>query len=154
MASYFLLPHRFKKAGWILLAISTSLWIISFYFPEQRFPLLEGKTFAFIGSSSLLENTQYLSMIHTNLTLTLIGSLFIIGGVMVAFSKELVEDEFIMRLRLVSFQWAVLINYLILFFLFLFIYGIEFLYVMMYNMFTIIILFIIIFHYKLFKTQK
>jgi len=64
-----------------------------------------------------------------NLTNTIIGILFILGAVMVAFAKEKHEDEFIAKIRLESFLWATYINYAILLFSFLFFFGIGFMYV-------------------------
>ena len=73
------------------------------------------------------------------------------GGMFVAFAKQKTEDEFIMKLRLLSFQWAILINYSLLLLCFIFIYDLSFLSVMVYNMFTVLILFIFRFHYLLYK---
>jgi hypothetical protein len=73
---------------------------------------------------------------------------------MVAFAKEKHEDEFIAKIRLESFLWATYINYAILLFSFLFFYGIGFMYVMIFNMFTIIILFIVRFNYILYRSTK
>jgi Ca2+-dependent lipid-binding protein len=77
-----------------------------------------------------------------------------LGAVMVAFAKEKHEDEFIAKIRLESFLWATYINYAILLFSFLFFYGIGFMYVMIFNMFTIIILFIVRFNYILYRSTK
>ena len=89
-----------------------------------------------------------------NLASTIIGILFILGAVMVAFAKEKHEDEFISKTRLESFLWATYINYAILIFCFLFFYGDGFLYVMIFNMFTVIILFIVRFNIMLFRSTK
>jgi len=80
--------------------------------------------------------------------------LLIIGGLLVAFSKNKEEDEFISKLRLESLLWATYINYGILIFSILFIYNISFFYVLVANMFTILLLFIIRFNWVLFKSAK
>jgi len=67
---------------------------------------------------------------------------------------EKVEDEFIANLRLNSLLWAVLVNYVLLLFMFLFIYGLAFLNIMVYNMFTILFLFIGKFNIALYRNSK
>jgi uncharacterized membrane protein len=93
-------------------------------------------------------------VIETNITSTLVGALFIVGAMFVGFAKEKSEDEFIAKLRLSSLLWAVWVNYILLFLSFVFVYGMSFLSVMLYNMFTVLIIFIIRFNYILYKTSK
>ena len=153
METRLLLPNKFKSAGWLILLFSIILWIYVVFIIKDEIAILNSSTFTIIGSE-LLRPTEYFTIIQTNLTYTLIGILFIIGGLIVVFSREKVEDEFISKLRLVSFQWSFLINHLLLLFFFLFVYGIDFMSVMIYNMFTTLILFIIRFHYLLFKYKN
>ncbi|MGG5505812.1 MULTISPECIES: hypothetical protein [unclassified Myroides] len=149
METKFLLPHSFKKIGWTLLAISVLIWIYSIILLQDDIPFLEMKVFTVVGSAFFKGETSYFGFIETNITSTLMSSLFLIGGLLVAFSREKIEDEFISKLRLQSFQWSFLINYVLLLLLFLLVYGMEFYYVMVYNMFTMLILFILRFHYLL-----
>jgi len=149
MESKFLLPNKLKKVGWIMLAISILIWSYVTFVVQDDLPFLETTVFAFIGSEFLKSEVSYFAFIKANITFTLIGSLFLIGGLLVVFSKEKIEDEYISKLRLQAFQWAFLINYIILLLLFLFVYGMEFFYVMVYNMFTMLVLFIIRFQYLL-----
>lgn len=151
MKTKFLLPNTFKSIGWVLLGISTVSWI---------YVSLTGNEFLFLRFNvlSLFDNDPFGKMrlfnfINVNTTNTIIGSLFIIGGLLVSFSKEKIEDEFIKELRLSSFQWAFLVNYLILLLLFLVVYDFAFLTVMIYNMFTVLILFIIRFNYLLIRNR-
>ena len=153
METKFLLPNKFKKIGWILLVVSIILWIYVSFILKSEIEFLQMNTFAIIGSEFVKE-TKYFSFINTNITYTLNGILFIVGGLLVVFSREKNDDEFISKLRLLSFQWSVLINYLLLLFLFLFVYGLDFLNVLIYNMFTTLILFIMRFHYLLFKYKN
>lgn len=151
METRFLLPNKFKRFGWIILMPSTilGLFIIFRGFESE---LLDLKMYTICSGWSSPLFTFGLDTV--NLTNTIIGIFFILGAVMVAFSKEKDEDEFISKHRLESFLWATYINYAILLFCFLFFYGSCFLYVMVFNMFTIIILFIIRFHYVLFRSSK
>lgn len=157
METRFLLPNKFKLIGWILLVPSTILGIIQIislkgsgveFLDAKMFTIYSG-SFAPWGSSPIVFGID-----KVNLTGTIIGILFILGAIMVAFAKEKHEDEFIAKKRLESFLWATYINYAILLFCFLFFYGIGFMYVMIFNMYTIIILFIIRFHYILYRSKK
>ena len=121
METRLLLPNKFKSAGWLILLFSIILWIYVVFIIKDEIAILNSSTFTIIGSE-LLRPTEYFTIIQTNLTYTLIGILFIIGGLIVVFSREKVEDEFISKLRLVSFQWSFLFNYLLLLFFFLFIF--------------------------------
>lgn len=149
METTYLLPNRFNYFGWILIAISLLLWSISLI-NQDDISFLNATVFTLAGAE-LLKPTEYFTLINVNLTFTIVGVLFILGGMFVAFAKQKTEDEFIMKLRLLSFQWAILLNYSLLLFCFLFIYDLAFLNVMIYNMFTVLILFIIRFHYLLHK---
>lgn len=149
METKFLLPHVFKKVGWILLSISILIWGYVTFVVQDDLDFLYTYVFAAVGSEFLKSETTFFRIINANITFTLIGILFLIGGLLVVFSKEKIEDEYIARLRLQAFQWAFLFNYVILLLLFLLVYGMEFFYVMVYNMFTMLVLFIVRFQYLL-----
>jgi hypothetical protein len=83
----------------------------------------------------------------------IVGVVFIVGALFVGFSREKKEDEFIANLRLSSLMWAVWVNYILLLLAFIFIYGMGFLHVMIYNMFTVILIFIGRFNFILFKNK-
>lgn len=130
----------------VILFVASSFEVFDL-FPEKS------KVFA-IFNKEIFGQSQFFTLIETNITLTVVGVLFIIGAMMVGFSKEKREDEFIAKLRLSSLLWAVWVNYALLFLAFLFVYGTDFLTVMMYNMFTILIIFIVRFNYLLYKNSK
>lgn len=151
MEKKLLLPHCYKLVGWGLLVGAIVLWVLSAIL-NKEFSFLQTKMFAIVNGGFSGES-EYFSIVDIDLTLTLIGSFFIIGGLLVAFSSEKVEDEFIMKMRLSSFKWAVLLSYLILLVLFLFVHGFFFMWVIFYNMFTVLILFILHFNYLLLRNR-
>jgi hypothetical protein len=114
---------------------------------------LHMKVFAIFSDGAFGKNQSF-GVIDTNITNTVIGVLFIIGAMLVGFSREKSEDEFIAKLRLSSLLWAVSVNYILLLLAFMFIYGTPFLNVMVYNMFTVLILFVVRFNYLLYKNSK
>ncbi len=152
MSNKLLLPNRYKKIGWFILVPSTILGIILCY-NEFGADWIHAKVFA-IANEGLLENYKYFSFTYANITNTVVGGLFIIGAMLVSFSKEKNEDEFITELRLSSLLWAVYVSYILLLIAFLFVYGTPFLDVMVYNMFTVLIIFIVRFNYILYKNSK
>lgn len=152
MKQKMLLPNKFKKIGWFILIPATLMGIALTVMNFETFQI-NTSVFA-IYSDEFLGKTQYFTFIKTDILNTLVGVLFIVGGIMVGFSREKIEDEYISNLRLYSLLWAVLVNYILLLFMFLFIYGMGFLSVMVYNMFTTLIIFIVKFNYSLFINSK
>ncbi len=147
-----LLPNGYKKLGWALLIPSSVLGIISII---NGFEWLKWEVHVpAIINSDLLTPSCIGCITKTNIVNTLLGFLFITGALLVSFSKEKNEDEFIASLRQSSLLWAVLLNYILLALAFLFIYGLAFLQVMLYNMFTVLIIYIIRFNYVLVCSNK
>ncbi len=80
--------------------------------------------------------------------------MIIISSLLVAFSEEKSEDEYISKIRLESLVWAVYFNFAILLLSFLFVYGLYFLWVMIFNMFTVLLFFIVRFNWQISKLKK
>jgi hypothetical protein len=156
MPSSLLLPNRYKKFGWILLLPSVLMGIIIIFSDFDNYRIM-ANVFAIISDerdSLFGGNFAFFGIIQANIANTIIGILFIAGALLVSFSREENEDEFIANLRQTSLLWAVLVNYILLLFAFLFIYGVFFLNVMLYNMFTILIIFIGRFNYLLYRNNQ
>jgi hypothetical protein len=151
MKTKLLLPNYFKRIGWILL-IPSALFGLFIIISDYEFKFLDTNVFTIY--SGAFKDPLYFGFIRANMTATITGVLFLIGAIFVAFSKEKSEDEFIAKVRLESLLWATYINYGVLIFCFLFFYEFEFLYVMIFNMFTILIFFIIRFYYILYRAKK
>lgn len=152
MKNKLLLSNKYKKVGWFLL-LPSALAGILLQFTDFEVLSLNTKVFAII-SDPIFGESRAFSFISTNITSTIVGILFITGALLVGFSKEKEEDEYISNLRQSSLLWAVLVNYILLIFSFMFIYGTSFLTVMLYNMFTVLILFIARFNYVLHRNSK
>lgn len=152
MNNSLLLPHRFKKIGWLILVPAT---LIGLYISVtgKELSWLNLKVFA-LWNDGLDNQGKYASVITNNISDELAGIAFIMGALLVGFSKEKTEDEYIANLRLSSLLWAVCLNYILLLLAFVFVYGFPFLTVMIYNMFTVMIIFIGRFNYLLFRNSK
>ena len=144
MQTNLLLPSRFKVYGIFLFIASLVLGILvrfrdfEFQFLTLRFPN--------DGQKSLEEKLNFTDEI------ALTG--LIISLLLIAFAREKQEDEFITHTRLESWQWAVLVNYILLLIATWAIHGFAFLDVMVYNMLTIPIIFILRFNYVLRKAKN
>lgn len=152
MSQALLLPYRYKKIGWIILIPATIMGII-LIIGDFESEWLTTKVFVMF-SDEILAGKKSFSFITTNITNTLVGTLFLVGALLTAFSRERQEDEYIEKQRLSSLLWAVWVNYLLLLISFIFIYGMAFLQVMIYNMFTVLIIFIARFNYILYLNRK
>jgi len=136
-----LLPTKYKLIGLLLFIPCMTVGLLNVY-REFQFGFLD------------VRRNKLFDFSDGNLTNELALSGVIIGLLMIAFSREKTEDEFIHRLRLESWQWAVLINYALLFLANWLVYGTEFFRVMIYNMLTVLIIFIIRFHWLVFRSRK
>jgi hypothetical protein len=149
----FLFPHYIKKLGWFIFIPSSVLGGLALFNVYDFEFLNHIKVFAFYDFMFSNGQSEF-TLIETNIADELFGILFIVGALLVAFSKEKQEDEFISNLRLESLVWATYINYAILILCMLFFYGFGFLYVMIFNMFTILIIFIFRFYFLLYTNRK
>lgn len=152
MKTKFLFPNHYKRLGWILLVPSSVLGILIIFF-DYTFDFLNSQVFTIYTNGFGGEET-IMGLFKGNYANTIVGILFLIGAILVAFSKEKQEDEFIAKTRLESLVWATYVNYSVLAFCMLFFFNLEFLMVMIFNMFTVLIFFILRFYYILYKTNK
>jgi hypothetical protein len=143
MTNQFLLAHRFKFIGWCLAIPSFIGLILLFFFEVDVLQFLKYR--AEPGNLSF-NNGSFSDEFFC------IG--FLIGMLLIAFSAEKIEDERVQHRRLQSFQWAVLANSVILMLAILLVYDTVFFSVMIYNMFTTLIIFILRFHYLVWRDNK
>lgn len=151
MKTNYLLPNQFKKIGWFLFIPGIILGII-YLAIEPEIGFFNLKVFA-IASQPKFEHI-FFSLTENNVLDEITGLLLIIGGLLIVSSKEKSDDEFISRIRLESLLWATYINYAILLVTMIFIYDILFLWVLIFNMFTVLIIFIFRFNWVLYKSKK
>jgi len=144
----YLFPRKYKKIGWLILIPSIIIGLVAHilvYEPD----FLDFKVPAvFFGDGLTFE------LFNTNILNEVFGILIIISSLLVGFSKEKLEDEYISKIRLESLVWAVYVNYGILLISFLFFFDEAFLEIMIFNMFTVLLFFIIRFHWQISKLKK
>jgi hypothetical protein len=148
-----LLPNKLKIIGWFLFLPSLIAGIV-LIIGDFESPIDSKINFFAICYNETFGNTKYFGITRIDLIPNLTAVLFLIGGMIIIFSKEKIEDEFINSIRLNALQWAVFTNYLCLLLAVVFVYGIPFLNIMVYNMFTVILIYIPRFYYLLWKISK
>lgn len=148
----YLFPSTYKKIGWTILIPSAILGLVILIIEYK--PDFLNFTVPAIFVNEFFGEKQFLGMITNNILDEILGILVIISSLFVAFSKEKSEDEYISKIRLESLVWAVYVNYGILLISFLFIYDLSFLWVMIFNMFTVLLFFIIRFNWQISKLKK
>lgn len=154
MKTPYLFHHRYKKFGWILLSVGVLSGISYYIFELEELAFFQQNIFALLYDPSFFDRSRMFSIIDNNILDEIITLFIIIGGILVAFTKTKIEDEFISIKRMESLVLATYINYFILLLTILFIFDLPFFHVLVFNMFTLLIIFIIIFHYKLFKLNQ
>lgn len=150
----YLLPNKFKITGWVLFGIGLISGAFLFFgdFGNSALQLTEDIV---INDGDFIEGkSAFYNIVGNSLIDEIIALLIILGGLIVGFSKEKIEDEFIYKLRNDSLVWAVIFNYVILIMTVLFVYGLSFFHVLVFNMFTLLLFFIIRFNFLKFKSTS
>lgn len=139
-----LFPHSFKRVGYLLLLPFLALGIANMFFEYNaswlEFKISGNGKLEFFGSHNFTDELAAVGLI--------------LSLIFIAFSKEKIEDEAIQFFRLEALQWAVFANYLVLVISIVTVYGDKFFQVMTYNMFTVLVIFILRFRYILFQYNR
>lgn len=160
--SKLLLPYGFKRAGWWIRAVGLVLALFYVIIPESVFPedFLPRSWNDFcrlFGKAPLPRSTEFIFGgfdAESDLVLTLTGVLLLVGGVFVGFSRNRDEDEYIAHVRYESLIIALYANSIVLLASLFFVWGLGFLYVMLYNMFTSLYIFIVFFYVRLWFNKR
>ncbi|MBW8359968.1 MAG: hypothetical protein K0M63_09250 [Weeksellaceae bacterium] len=144
-----LLPHRFKMIGWIIFIPALILGLITLCgleFDSVLIPVVYNSGFPLSN-----EATGFFRVAEVDLMGNVAGILIIVGGLLVGFSREDQEDEYISSLRLQSVFWSLIISYAVILILFVSIFGGLFFTVMLIAVYLPLILYILRFNYLLLK---
>lgn len=152
METTYLLPNRYKRIGWLFLIPAILIGIPTVIYSWE--PELFNISVVGIFNSGIGETSEIIGIQDNNFFNELVGIVLIISGLIVAFSKERDEDEFISSIRLSSWVWATYWNYAILLMALILVYGLTFYWIMLFNMFTILVLFIVKFNWSIWRSRK
>lgn len=164
MKTRFLFPHKLRKVSGGLFLLSF-VFVIGLLVDYSIFSMINPKlpVFAVAGNGELvfggpsstdLFQTHYFSWIYNEILDEMVVLLFLTSGLMYAFTKEKVEDEMILKLRLESLAWATYFNGGILLLCYLLFYGIPFLKIILVSMCSNIVFFIIRFRWVVYKYNQ
>ena len=156
-----LFNHKFKKvSGWIFyLTIPIALYsFLTSKFDDflvvKVYPLFSFKKTIRTADTENVIGSEGFSWIENGLVDEILIAIIIIAGIVNSFSKERYEDELIGKLRTESLTLSLYINYGIILLATFLIYELTFLYVLVFNLFTILLIFNLIFKYRLYQHYK
>jgi hypothetical protein len=137
----FLLPYHWKFTG-IFLSLSGIVLAIFYIWFDFRFTMP-----VFAVYSSFLE-TKMFTTFNTNYADDLILILLLSGFTLIVFTKERIESEKIALSRAKAVTFAFISNFIFLMFSILFIFGSGFIGVLVLNLFSLPIFYLIIFFFQ------
>ena len=141
----YLLPNKIKPIGWLLFIIGLVGGII-LYAVGYDGELMVTKVFS-IYSDPFFGESGFFKIVESGIADELVFIFIIIGGLLVGFSKEKVEDEYIYKLRTESLVWAIIFNYVLLLLTIVFVYDMTFFNVLIFNVFTPLLFFVFRFNF-------
>ena len=156
MKTKFLIHNKYKKWGWILLGLAVVLGVLESAFEALSF-LNEVSILAVYDSGFIFDEKEgpaFFRVIVDDFQFELISTLFIVGALMVSFSRLKNEDEYIAKVRLESLVWATFFHFLTVIIFTLAVYGSAYFNVMLINMVSILVLFILKFHVTLYIKER
>jgi uncharacterized membrane protein YfcA len=153
MKTNYLFPNRYKKLGWLLFIPGIALGILYLIY-NSEIDFFDMKVLGIASQASIFKGTSFFSISENNILDELSSFLLIIGAILIAFSKEKSEDEFIAKIRLESLVWATYVNYGILLLATLLVHGMTYFWVLVFNMFTLLAFFLIRFNWAMNKSKK
>ncbi|MBR1625911.1 MAG: hypothetical protein IJ681_02080 [Bacteroidales bacterium] len=160
MTKTYLLPNKVRIYGWIVLIITAILFILclisdQFMDIEFKMPAIYDDLSGIkIFNSSVSSDRHWFVMADTSIFTTIIPSLFIIGAILVVFSKEKVEDELTCKIREQSLVWAIEVGFTVLLIAYLFFYGISFLFIRRFVVDLFLVLFFCKFRFEIYRLKK
>jgi hypothetical protein len=138
-----LLPSTWKWPGVLLSLAGMTLGAMS---------LFGGYEIAWL-TLKIRQKAEFLSPAVENFTEELALTLLIAGLLILAFTREKDEDERVRLIRLEAFQWSILANFIIVLAGNWSLYGEGFFYLMVFNLFTPLVVFLLRFYYVLYVSE-
>jgi len=152
MKSRFLFSHGWRIIGYGCFAALLAFAIILKLLHPEGYAAVDLHPIAKAAHQSYNDVSTGLTFmrLHHDIVILLVVS----GLVLIGFSKEKIEDEQIVQLRLDSLQWAVYFNYALFVGCVLFVYGMHFIPVLIFNIISPLVFFIIRFRWKIYLLNR
>ncbi|MEZ4795710.1 MAG: hypothetical protein R2785_00955 [Flavobacteriaceae bacterium] len=154
MKTSYLLPHKYKTLGWALFVLGLIIGGVV-VFGGYDFDILKVNVISIYDEGGFLGGDRgFFNIIKNSILDELAALTIILGGLLVGFTKEKVEDEFIYKLRNDSLVWAIIFNYVVLAIAIIFVYDYSFFHILVFNMFTPLLFFVFRFNFLKFKSSS
>lgn len=142
MKSVPLLPYSFKWPGLLMTLAGIAIGIAAMYF-EFRPEWL-----------TVITNPDMPYMNTQNLIDEIAATLLIVGLMMVSFSRERTEDEFVAHIRLQSLLWSFVIYYVVILISVWLFYDDKFWTVMIYHLFMPLLFYVLLFRFTYWQKMR
>ena len=146
----YLFNYKYKKiSGWIFyLSISIGLFLMLTDRTQDIFVVNVFSIFSYEWVGTKIPGFRW---IENGLGDEIFTLIIIVSGLINSFSKEKIEDELISRIRLESLSLSLFISFGLIIISTFLVFNINYMYVLVFNLFLIILLFNLIFKFRLFK---
>ena len=94
MTTTYLLPNKYKLIGWILFGVGLITGMLM-YTDLMESEMLKTKVLSIYHDGFFAEKEGFFKIIENGILDEIVAAIIIIGGLLVGFTKEKVEDEFI-----------------------------------------------------------
>ncbi|MDO5636060.1 MAG: hypothetical protein Q4G18_02260 [Myroides sp.] len=152
MKRIYLFPNKLKIPALLLFLISAILFIPSYSYENELFSI-NATVFSFIAEYPFGE-TMYFTWLNDEISNEIITTLYIVSGIILAFSKEKIEDEFIQSIRFKALVQSTYFTYAITLICVFFTYGIPFFSVVTLLIFVNLLILNTFYYTKLFIYKK
>lgn len=144
------MPNKVRIYGWVILLFGILLGVSRFYFGVKP-EFLNIKVFAVY---SKYFETNYFKVIENHVSEELTALLILVGLFIISFTKEKIENDSVEAIRYKSLIFTFYINTVLITLSFLFVYGFGFINILVINVFSPFIIYIILSKYFLSKILK
>lgn len=151
MKTNYLLPSVCKKIGWYLFVPALVLGVGYLFFGGIDNCYLAGEAFALVGGHA---ETLYMTVVSNCWADELLLIALTVSMLFIGFSRERDEDECIASIRSNSLAWSVLVNSIMLIIGSLFVFEMPYLNFMVIFMFSVLLLFVVLYTVQLCKFRK
>ena len=155
MNKNYLFPHRFRIIGWVLAVAAVAAYVAQqLWFPNFRFKM---PALYYDGAYEFMDDDPAphgFFVMATTRILSLVFPLLTIGLVLIGFSKEKIEDEFVTKVREQSLVWSTYVTAVLFIVATLLLYGMPFMIVPYLVFFVFLILFILKFRIEMHRFNK
>ena len=146
----YLFNYKYKKiSGWIFyLLIPVGLFLL---LTDRIQDIFVVNVFSIFSYEWFGSEPKGFGWIENGLGDEVFTLLIIVSGIVNSFSKEKIEDELISRIRLESLSLSLFISFGLIIISTFLVYNLNYMYVLVSNLFLIILLFNLIFKFRLYK---